>query len=230
MKKISVLIACYNGAPFVVRALESVFSQSLSDQTYEVVLVNDGSTDATEEVIAPYRDRPNFRLLKNAENIGLPRTCNRALEAAQGEYVIRLDADDTFDPNLLQELLGPMEKEATDFVSCDRWELSLETGERREIRIEPFNLFRLIAIGTLMRRDLLLSIGGWRNLFLEEYDLYLRYLPKSGRPPVHLHRPLLTYTIRPGSMTADPARTEEGWRELRRLWPEEVLRQQGAPA
>ena len=228
--KVSVLIACYNGAGFIAKALESAFSQTLPAGEYEVVLVDDGSTDATEEAIAPYRQRPNFRALKNAGNLGLARACNRALEVAQGEYVIRLDADDAFDPALLEELLREMEKGATDFVSCDRRELNLETGEMREIRIEPFNLFRLIAIGTLMRRELLMEIGGWRDLFLEEYDLYLRYLSQSTRPPVHLRRPLLTYTIRPGSMTADPVRSEEGWRELRRLWPQEVLRKQGAPA
>lgn len=223
------LIACYNGEEFILKALESVFSQTLPAEEYETILVNDGSEDSTEQTIAPYLQRPNFRYFKNPENRGLAGTCNRALEAAQGEYVTRLDADDLFDSTLLEKLLEAMERGTTDFVSCDRRELNLETGETREIRIEPFNLFQLIAIGTLMRRHLLLKIGGWRNLFLEEYDLYLRYLSESARPPVHLRQPLLTYTIRPGSMTADLARSEKGWRELRRLWPREVLSKQGAP-
>lgn len=230
MKKISVLIACYNGADFIEKALKSVFFQTLPPEEYEVILVDDASQDSTEKILEPYRDYPNFRTLKNTENLGLARTCNRALGAAHGEYVIRLDADDTFDRTLLEELRGPLEERLTDFVSCDRRELNLETGETREVRIDPFNLFQLIAIGTLMRRELLLRIGGWRDLFLEEYDLYLRYLSQSKQPPVHIQRPLLTYTIRRGSMTADPASSEEGWRQLRRIWPQEMLSQRGAPA
>ena len=230
MKKISILLCCYNGAGFVENALRSAFSQTLPQEQVEVVFVNDGSTDSTEKTVAAYRSRPNFRYLKNPSNLGLVRSCNRGLEAARGDYLVRLDADDTFDPSLLEELREPLDREAADFVSCDRRESDGARGETRIVRIEPFNLFRLIAIGTLMRRELLLQIGGWRELFFEEYDLYLRYLRLSGRPPVHLSKPLLTYAIRPGSMTSDPVRTERGWRELRELWPEEVLAERGAVA
>lgn len=230
MSKISVLIACYNGADFIAKAMESVFSQTLPPEKVEVVFVNDGSGDSTEEIIAPYQRRPNFRYLKNATNLGLARSCNRALEAAQGEYVIRLDADDTFDSTLLEELRGPMDRDITDFVSCDRREADLETGEVREVRIEPFNLFQLIAVGALMRKELLLKVGGWRDLFFEEYDLYLRYLSRSAHPPVHIPKILLTYTIHPGSMTSDSARVQEGWRQLARFWPQEVLSKRGVPA
>ena len=228
-RKVSVLIACRDGAGFIEKALGSVLSQTLRPEEYEVILVNDASRDSTEEVLRPYRDHPNFRYLKNSEGLGLARTCNRALEAARGDYVVRLDADDTFEPALLEELCGPLDRKETDFVSCDRRELNLETGQARLVRVRPFNLFRLIAIGTMMRRDLLLQIGGWRDLLLEEYDLYLRYLSHSRIAPIHIPRALLTYTIRSGSMTSDPASSEKGWKQLRRIWPRKLLERSGAP-
>ena len=228
-RKVSILICCHNDGPFLSQALESLYAQTLPSEQFEVVLVNDGSTDSTEETITPYRNRPNFRYLKNPARQGLSRSCNRGLEESQGKYLIRLDADDAFDPPLLEELCRPMDEELTDFVSCDRREKNLTTRQVREVRISPFNLFQLIAIGTLMRRELLTAVGGWRDLFFEEYDLYLRYLTRSGRPPVHLEKVLLSYTIRAGSMTSDPERVSKGWQQLRGLWPGPLLQQRGAP-
>lgn len=227
--KATVLIACRNGADFVAQALESVYAQTLALAEYEIVFVNDGSADATEKAIGPYRHRPNFRYLANPTSAGLARACNQGLEASRAPYVVRLDADDTFDPPLLEEMCGPMDRGITDFVSCDRREKNLLTGKVQTVTIQPFNLFHLIAIGTLLRRELLLKIGGWRDLFLEEYDLYLRYLSESPFPPCHVPKALLTYAIRSGSMTSDSAHVREGWQELRALWPQELLQRMGSP-
>lgn len=224
MKRTTVLIASYNNAGFLPAALDSAFSQTVPQEEYEVLVVDDASTDSTEQAVAPYRDRPNFRYLKNVRNLGLAGACNKGLEAARGDYLVRLDADDLFDPDLLWELRGPLDREEADLVSCDRREKELATGAVREVRIEPFNLFKLIAIGTMMRRELLEKIGGWRDLFFEEYDLYLRYLSRCGRPPLHIPKVLLTYQLRAGSMSSDPARVEAGWQELAALWPSEVLK------
>ena len=159
-RKVSILICCHNDGAFLPQALESLYAQTLPSEQFEVLLVNDGSTDSTEEAITPYRNRPNFRYLKNPVAQGLSRSCNRGLEESQGKYLIRLDADDAFDSPLLEELCRPMDEDLTDFVSCDRREKNLTTRQVREVRIFPFNLFQLIAIGTLMRRELLTAVGG----------------------------------------------------------------------
>lgn len=223
MTRVSVMLCCYNGERAVQRALDSLLRQTLPTDRYETVFVNDGSTDATERVIEPYRRASSFRYLNHASNQGLTASCNHALREAQGEYVVRLDADDTFEPTILEEMCLLLDRGLTDFVSCDRFEWLADQRELRDVHIEPFDLFRLIAIGTMMRRSLVLEVGGYRQVFWEEYDLYLRYLLRSGQSPVHLPRALLTYTIHEGSLTADPLARQSGWEELQRLWPHGVL-------
>lgn len=219
MTDVSVIVCCYNGAAFVSRALDSLYGQTLPQDRYEVVFVDDGSTDGTEEQVAPFRGHANFRYLANETNRGLVSSCNRGLREAAGPYVIRLDADDLFAPSILEEMLAPISRGTTDFVYCDRIEELFEEGRRRYVSLAEFNPFDLIAIGTMMRRDLMLEVGGYREVFWEEYDLYLRYLQTSDKPPYHIAKPLLTYSIRAGSLCADGDKARAGWREFRRLWP-----------
>lgn len=227
MTRISVILCCYNGAGSVERALQSVFRQTLASNDYEVVFVNDGSTDATEDAVAPYRTRDNMHYVAHETNRGLVASCNRGLEEVRGDYLIRLDADDTFEPDILERLLPLLQHGETDLVYCDRYEWAVDRLERHTVTLETFNLFDLIASGTMMRRDLVRALGGYRELFWEEYDLYLRYLLKSGRPPVRVPEPLYTYTRRRGSMTDDERAVREGWEELLRLWPRHLLEQFG---
>ena len=194
-----------------------------------MVFVNDGSTDATEEIALSFQHYPNLRYLKNQHNLGLVSSCNRGLKEARGEYVIRLDADDTFEPTILEEMCSPLDRGVTDFVYCDRRELLVDRNEVRYVSLADFNVFNLIAIGTMMRRNLVLHIGGYRNVFWEEHDLYIRYLLRSDKPPYHIARPLFTYSIREGSMTSNPDKVREGWEELERLWPRSTLQRFGQP-
>ncbi|KGF71678.1 hypothetical protein DO97_16310 [Neosynechococcus sphagnicola sy1] len=224
---ISVIVCCYNDAPFVAQALTSLYGQTLPPDQYEVIFVNDGSTDETVAAIAPFQAQPNFRYFHHATNLGLAAACNRGLEAAQGDYVIRLDADDQIAPEILASMAASLETGDTDLVISDRYEVMLADQTRRYIALDPGNLYTWIAAGTLMRRDLLQAIGGYRPLFWEEYDLYIRYLLRSGRPPLHLPRPLYHYTIRRGSMTADLGRVSAGWAELTNQWGLEILEQFG---
>lgn len=223
MTDVSVIVCCYNGAPFVTRALESLYRQSLPLDQYEVVLVDDGSTDGTGDIIQAFRGNPNFRYLRNEQNKGLVWSCNRGLREAIGSYVIRLDADDIFAPTILEEMRVPLSQGITDFVYCDRLEQIAGRNEAQYVRVEEFNLFDLIAIGTMMRRHMVIEVGGYRDLFWEEYDLYLRYLQGSQKQPYYIAKPLLTYTIREGSLCADVEKARAGWQEFSRFWPKTSL-------
>lgn len=227
MIRVSIILCCYNGERFVRQALQSAYRQTLSQDHYEVLFVNDGSTDATAEIARTFHDYRHFRYLEHSRNAGLPASCNRGLEAAQGEHIIRLDADDTFEPSLLEACCAVLDRGTTDLVYSDRFERPAGSSESTVRCLEPFNLYDLIAIGTMMRRQLLVEIGGYRDTFWEEYDVYIRYLLRSQKPPHRIPRPLLTYVLRPGSMTSDPGRVRAGWDELRRLWPQETLRRFG---
>ena len=91
MPKISVVIPAFNCAAFLPGTLESVFAQTYSD--LEVIVVDDGSTDNTPFVIAPYSDRVHYI---RQQNRGLPAARNAGIRAAQGEWIALLDADDSW--------------------------------------------------------------------------------------------------------------------------------------
>jgi glycosyltransferase involved in cell wall biosynthesis len=86
---VTVIIASYNASKYIVEAVDSILQQSYPN--IEIVLINDGSTDDTEEVLAPYMSRIRYTY---QENQGIPQTFNRGLEMAQGKYICILGADD----------------------------------------------------------------------------------------------------------------------------------------
>ena len=97
MPRVSVVIPTYNCAHYLGQAIDSVLGQSYTD--LEVIVVDDGSRDNTAEVAAAYG--PRIRYMRQ-ENSGLPAARNRAIEAAGGELIALLDADDWWEPNKLQ--------------------------------------------------------------------------------------------------------------------------------
>lgn len=94
---VSVITPAYNVAPYIGQCIESVQAQTLPD--WEMIIVDDASTDDTVAVVQQYLGDPRIRLLCNVQNLGPGGTRNRALEAAQGEWVAVLDADDWIAPN-----------------------------------------------------------------------------------------------------------------------------------
>jgi len=223
MVAVSVILCCYNDGRFLRRAIESLVQQTLPSDQFELVLVNDGSSDDTENVALSFQQRLKLKYLKNDLNEGLPASCNLALRQASGKYMIRLDADDFFEPTVLKKMSAALRSNETNLVYSDRWEFLEATGETRYVRLEPFSIFRLIACGTMFLTERLLEIGGYRRLFWEEYDLYMRYLMNTKTEPLYIPEALYTYRIRPGSMTANHKRMNEGWNELKTLWPAAAL-------
>ena len=87
---ISVIMPVYNGGSTIRQAVESVFCQNIP---LELLVIDDGSTDQTSEVLSVYQDRPDFHYLKNPHNIGAAASRNRGVQEAHGQYVAFLDAD-----------------------------------------------------------------------------------------------------------------------------------------
>ncbi len=223
MIQVSVVVCCYNDGTFLTRALESLSGQTLPGREFELILVNDGSSDGTERVAFTFKEKLNLKYLKNESNIGLTASCNLALHHARGKYVIRLDADDYFEPEILEKMNTVLESGKSDFVYSDRFELLEAAAETRYVSLQEFSVFKLIAIGTMLRMNRVRELGGYRSVFWEEYDLYMRYLMNSNVEPFYIPQALYTYRIRPGSMTDDEKRMRKGWKELEALWPAPTL-------
>lgn len=98
MSLVSVIIPVYNAEKYIVETLESVFCQTYGN--YEVIVVNDGSTDNSMEVIKPFSGRSNFRIVHQI-NSGPSRARNEGIKAARGTYCAFLDADDIMLPDRL---------------------------------------------------------------------------------------------------------------------------------
>jgi glycosyltransferase involved in cell wall biosynthesis len=92
---LSYIVLSYNYERYIVHALQSIFDQSVQD--FEVVVVDDGSTDRSIEIVSSFNDS-RIRLLRNSANVGGAASYNRAVEAARGEWLVNLDADDWIAP------------------------------------------------------------------------------------------------------------------------------------
>lgn len=227
---VSIIICSYNSAKTLEKALTSAVNQTFTCKEYEVLVINDGSNDHTADVVhSSQKWHPNLRYIQFPSNRGLPAASNYGILNCLGKYYIRLDADDEFHEDILSLCVEPLEGGITDLVYSDRYEVDRVSGKRKLVAVDPFSLFDLVAAGTMMRADLLRKLGGYRPFFWEEYDLYLRYLELSGKPPVRVPHPLYTYHRHPSSMTSDESKVSNGWRQLRDEWGDQVLQSYGWP-
>ena len=99
MPKVSVVMPAYNAEKYIGEAIESILNQTFAD--FEFIIIDDGSTDRTKEIILEYDD-PRIVLLENEKNSGIVVSLNKGLDAAVGEYIARMDADDIAVPKRLQ--------------------------------------------------------------------------------------------------------------------------------
>jgi len=111
---ITVLMPAYNAAATIGPAVASILAQTFSD--FELLIIDDGSTDATVQVVSSFADR-RITLLRNPENLGLILTLNRGIELARGRYLARMDADDLSLPDRLACQYRLMEARPT-VVAC----------------------------------------------------------------------------------------------------------------
>ena len=91
MPKVTVLMSVYNSEKFLRESINSILEQTFKD--FEFLIINDGSTDSSREIILSYND-PRITLFDNKNNIGLTKSLNKGLDLAKGEYIARQDADD----------------------------------------------------------------------------------------------------------------------------------------
>jgi glycosyltransferase involved in cell wall biosynthesis len=114
-KKVSVILPAYNSVAYLPRAVESILAQSYPN--FELVVVNDGSSDQTAEYLRSIRD-DRLVVITNETNIGITASLNKAVDLASGEYIARMDADDIAMPRRLQRQVEFLEVNGYDLVSA----------------------------------------------------------------------------------------------------------------
>lgn len=112
---VSVVLPSYNMAETLPVAIDSIVNQTYPD--WELLVIDDGSSDKTGEALKPYINNYKIRIIHNRKNIGLVNSLNKGLKLARGKYIARLDADDFSFPDRLERQVELMEKEKLDLLA-----------------------------------------------------------------------------------------------------------------
>lgn len=220
MAKISIYITAFNYERYIDKSIQSVLSQTMQD--WDLVIINDGSTDNSLKVINGYKDNPQIRIV-DQENKGLNVTNNIALRLATGKYIMRLDADDFLDENALLILSNTLDvKPEVDLVYPDYYLVDpdgkvVEQVRRKKIE-EEVQLLDLPAHGacTMFRTEVLRNIGGYIEDFTcqDGYEMWLRFIKKHT--PYNVNIPLFYYRQHPRSLTKKVNNILKTRREIKR--------------
>lgn len=137
--KVSVLIPAYNVEKYLRRALDSVLNQSYKD--FEIILIDDGSKDSTPQICDEYGGKYSIIHVFHQENVGAGKTRERLLSKANGQYIFWLDADDYYDPTLIEKAVKAFETSDADVVVWGTIELT-SVGKFKVNRIEEYGIKR----------------------------------------------------------------------------------------
>ncbi len=178
-------MSVFNGARYLREAVESILGQRFRD--YEFIIIDDGSTDASREIISCYDDR-RIRLMVNEANLGLPVSLNKGIRSARGEYIARQDADDVSLPDRLELQTAYLDAHPeVALVGC-WWERIDEKGRVFDLASVPTDgpllLDRMLEGGLnpaphgsmVFRKQASDAVGGYdeRFRYTQDFDLWLR--------------------------------------------------------
>lgn len=142
---VSIIMPSYNTAQYIVKSIESVLAQSYAN--WELIIVDDCSTDHTDEAVSGYLTDPRIHYIKNEKNSGAAVSRNRALREAKGKWIAFLDSDDCWEPAKLQRQIAFMVNNGYDFSytnyieidECSKPSGKSVTGPRRITKQGMYN-------------------------------------------------------------------------------------------
>lgn len=185
--KVTVLMSVYNGEKYLREAIDSILNQTFRD--FEFLIINDGSTDRTMEILESYND-PRIKIINNERNIGLTKSLNKGLKMARGEYIARMDADDVSMPDRLKKQVDFLDDHQdyavvgtfVKILNKDSEVICLLERPIEDTEIRGFlKRDNCIAHGSVMiRKTCLLDVGLYDELMerSQDYELWLRLSKK----------------------------------------------------
>jgi len=181
--KVTVLMSVYNGERYLQKAIDSILGQTFND--FEFLIVNDGSTDKTVEILENYND-PRIKIINNEKNIGLTKSLNKGLKLARGEYIARQDADDISMPERLEkelEFLGKNKNVAlvgTDYFLINEKDKIIDKinclTESKDLKEKLLKGNQFGHGSVMFRRECIDKVGVYREefKFAQDFDFLLR--------------------------------------------------------
>lgn len=211
---ISVVMSVYNSSTYLGEAIESVLGQSFAD--FELVIVDDGSTDQSSEILQAYAARDNRIVVLSQTNQGLPAALNAGISVARAEVIARMDADDVMLPDRLEKQLPYLlaHPEAT-VVSC----LAHYINDKNKVLGKTYSDLLTVADcqryltenkiifclhpGAMFRKQPVVSIGGYRSamIYAQDIDLWNR-LADHAYYTIVMPEILMRYRVHPEASMA----------------------------
>src|SRR5271167_487460 len=200
--RVSIIIPVYNGAATIERALKSVFDQTFTD--YEVVVVDDGSTDDTPAVLAKYGDK--LRVVRQA-NRGLPAARNAAIAASRGELLALIDHDDEWLPQKLEFAVAAMRADPgaallySDMIVVNeageefrRSQIGSDTAHAPTMDEMLARIWPITPSTVVMRRDAFDRAGGFCEQLISAEDIHFWLLMREQGHFIFLPERLVRFT------------------------------------
>tara|TARA_B100000989_G_C19532248_1_gene470766 strand:- start:2391 stop:5516 length:3126 start_codon:yes stop_codon:yes gene_type:complete len=207
---VTVYIVNFNYSQYLRQSIESVLAQSF--QNIQIIIIDDGSTDDSHEILDYYESVYNLKVVRNS-NQGLTASNNTALRLARGKYITRLDADDFFHEDAIQQLVNLLEKDSSlvavfpDYAIVDQEGNVLHYESRNDFK-KDVDLFDSPAHGacTLIKAEILKKVGGYNESYLcqDGWDAWLKLLQQGSVANISL--PLFFYRQHGENLTKDKQR------------------------
>ena len=205
--KVTVLMSVYNGEKYLREAIDSILNQTFTD--FEFLIVNDGSTDRTAEILQSYDDH-RIKIVDNAKNIGLTKSLNIGLRMARGEYIARMDADDVSMSLRLEKESELLDNKPEVGLVGIRYEVIDEADKSFGIVKYPMTdkeIKRRLLEGTsfghgsvMFRKECIETVGLYRPEFkyAQDYDFFLRISERYA--VANISESLYKFRISPASL------------------------------
>lgn len=210
-------MSVHNGETYLEQTLQSITSQTYTD--FEVIIINDFSTDKTSQILEKYKNDERFKIINNESCLGLTKSLNIGINKAKGKYIARLDADDIALPERLsiqkQFLDDNKEIVCVGSASIIINENGIKTGFKKVVSNVYTLKFRMILANQIshpsafFRTEIIKKIGGYDEnyKYAQDFNLWSRLL-KAGYKISNIKEPLILYRVHNKSISQGSKQSE----------------------
>ena len=204
MAEISVIVPVYNVQKYLRKCLNSLVKQTFKD--IEIIAVNDGSTDDSEEILKEYAEKYDNFSYYNKENGGLSDARNFGLKHANGRYVAFVDSDDYVDRTMYEKMYNKALENNYDYVECDFYWVyqnknRLDRGIRYKNKNEMLLYGRVVAWNKLIKKDVITELFP-KGLYFEDIEFFYKLIPNIN-DFAFVDEPLVYYVQRENSQSKE---------------------------
>ena len=224
---VSIIVPIYNSESLLSACLDSILGQSY--QNLEIILVDDGSTDHSSQVIKKYAKKDSRIKTITQKNQGQSTARNQGLKLAKGDYISFIDSDDTIDHSFIEKLLQPFQNHHTSLSLCGIHRLFLKNNTGENLYLSPIikkrpkesqknYILRLLAkdgrlyssVNKLYQASIAKKISFDQSLnFAEDTKFVLEYLKNTTGDLIFIQKPLYTYNF--GSKNSTIRKSATSW-------------------